>query len=117
MHMIRFDKFTIGCAGPQQGQASPDRMYKIVVARRSRIKLELATPTWDGVLALRRTCLDQGGAPRGSEFQCNNDSGDEHHAKIETTVEAGTYFVHVDGHQSGNQGPFTLLYSATPLTR
>ncbi len=111
------DKFTISCAGPQQGQASPDRMYKIVVARRSRIKLELATPTWDGVLALRRTCLDQGGAPRGSEFQCNNDSGDEHHAKIETTVEAGTYFVHVDGHQSGNQGPFTLLYSATPLTR
>lgn len=111
------DKFTISCAGPPQGQASPDRMYKMVVARRSRIKLELATPTWDGVIAIRRSCLDQGGSPRASELQCNNDFGDEHHAKIETTLDAGTYFVHVDGHQSGNQGPFTLLYTATPAPR
>ncbi len=112
------DKFTISCAGPVQGQASPDRIYKIVVAQRSRVKLELATPTWDGVLAVRRSCLDQGGAGmRSTEVTCNNDSSDEHHAKVETTLEAGTYFVHVDGHQSGNQGAFTLLYTATPAVR
>lgn len=111
------DKFTISCAGPVQGQSSPDRMYKIVVAQRSRVKIELTTPTWDGVLAIRRTCMDQSSGPRGSEVACNNDSNDEHHAKIESTLEAGTYFVHVDGHQSGNQGPFTLLYTATAVPR
>lgn len=108
------DKFTISCAGPVQGQSSPDRMYKVVVAQRSRVKIELLTPTWDGVLAIRRTCLDQSTGPRGSEVGCNNDSNDEHHAKLETTLETGTYFVHVDGHQSGNQGPFTLTYTSTP---
>lgn len=107
------DRFTISCAGPVQGQGSPDRMYKIVLATRSRVKLELATPTWDGVLAIRRTCLDAVTGPRGSEVGCNNDANDEHHAKLETTLEAGTYFVHVDGHQTGNQGPFTLTYTAT----
>jgi len=112
------DKFTISCAGPVQGQSSPDRMYKLVVAARSRVKIELSTPTWDGVLAIRKTCLDQAtNGPRGNEVECNNDSNDEHHAKLERVLEAGTYFVHVDGHQSGNQGPFTLLYTSTPAPR
>ncbi len=110
------DKFTISCAGPVQSQSCPDRMYKIVLATRMRVKLFLTTPTWDGVLALRRVCMDPPGGPRGAEVACNNDAGDEHHAKIETTLEAGTYFVHVDGHASGNQGPFTLEYSVSPAT-
>lgn len=111
------DKFTTTCGGPVQGQSSPDRMYKIVVAARSRVKLELSTPTWDGVLALRRSCLDTAATGRGNTnvVECNNDSNDEHHAKVEKVVEPGTYFVHVDGHQSGNQGPFSLLYTSTPV--
>lgn len=111
------DKFTTSCGGPAQGQSSPDRMYKIVLAQRSRVKLELTTPTWDGVLAIRRSCLDQGGRTPEVPQGCNNDSVDEHHAKLEQTLDAGTYFVHVDGHQSGNQGAFTLLYTVGPATR
>ncbi len=112
------DKFTISCAGPVQGQSSPDRIYKLVVAARSRVKLELTTPTWDGVLAIRKSCLDQGNnGPRGNEVECNNDSVDEHHSKIERVMEPGTYFVHVDGHATGNQGPFTLLYTSAAAPR
>ena len=48
--------------------------------------------------------------PRRAEAACNNDFGDSKHAKIETTLEAGTYFVLVDGDKSKNEGAFTLEY-------
>jgi len=106
------DKFTTSCAGREDGQASADRVFKISLGARTKVRLLLTTPTWDGVLALRRSCPTSGtlSQVRSSEVTCNNDSGDNHHAKIETTLEAGTYFVVVDGHQSKNEGPFTLEY-------
>ena len=41
---------------------------------------------------------------------CNNDADDTHHARVDTTLDPGTYFVQVDGHASGNEGSFTLEY-------
>jgi hypothetical protein len=102
------DKFRPSCAGRDDGLGSPDRMYKIVLPARARVRLSLKTPTWDGVLALRRSCLD--GGPRSSEIACNNDSDDGHHSKIETTLDAGTYYVLVDGYGAGKEGPFSLEY-------
>jgi hypothetical protein len=106
------DKFSTSCGGREDSQSSPDRMYKIVLPSRQRIRLQLTTSTWDGVLALRRTCLDPTGSmgARGAEIVCNNDSDDAHHSRIEVTLDAGTYYVLVDGHASGNQGPFSLEY-------
>jgi hypothetical protein len=110
------DRFTTSCGGREDGQASPDRLYRLVLAKRTHVRLALATPTWDGVLAVRKACLEpQGGASvgaRAAEAACNNDSEDTHHARIDTTLDAGTYFVHVDGHAAGNEGPFTLEYHA-----
>lgn len=104
------DRFNASCGGRLDGQASGDRVYRLVVPTRQRIQLLLTTPGFDGVLTLRKTCLDPAGmkSPREAEVQCNNDSPDTRHSKIDTTVDAGTYYVVVDGHQGKNEGPFTL---------
>jgi hypothetical protein len=108
------DKFATSCAGDERGQASPDKIFRVVLAKRALVRLELSTPTWDGVLVLRRTCVDVGASVGAAEVACNNDSDDAHHALIEQALEPGTYYVLVDGHQSGNEGPFTLSYKASP---
>src|SRR5262249_867539 len=106
-------KFATSCGGREDSQSSPDKLYKIVLTSRSRVQITLATPTWDGVLALRRSCLEPTGqaSARSAESACNNDSGDSHHAKIDTVLDAGTYFVLVDGHAQGNEGAFALTYT------
>ena len=110
------DKFATSCGGREDTQSNPDRVYRIDVARRSHVSLVLATPTWDGVLALRRACVDPAGPPpaisqAAVEVRCNNDdNGDTHRAKIDMTVEAGTYYVLVDGHATGNSGAYSLEY-------
>ncbi|MEO6573005.1 MAG: hypothetical protein ABIP89_04140, partial [Polyangiaceae bacterium] len=109
------DNFATSCAGREDGQASPDRVYKIVVGARSKVKLSLQTGGWDGVIALRRSCLDASGttSPRAAELACNNDTDDVHHAGLESALEPGTYYVVVDGHASGNEGQFSLRYNVS----
>jgi hypothetical protein len=107
------DKFAASCAGREDGQSSADRVYAITLGARTRVRLALTTPTWDGVLALRRSCLDPPGTKTAREVEvaCNNDFQDSRHSRIDTTLEPGTYFVVVDGHQAGNEGAFTLEYT------
>jgi hypothetical protein len=106
------DRFTTSCGGREDGQSSGDRIHKIVITARTRVRLLLGTPSWDGVLALRKSCMDTPGATsvRAAEAACNNDFQDSHHAKIETTLEPGTYWAIVDGHQAKNEGTYTLEY-------
>ena len=107
------DKFNTSCGGAQDAQSSPDKVYRFVLAARAHVRVSLATPSWDGVLALRSTCLDPSGgssSPRASELACNNDAGDTHHARIDATLDAGTYYAVVDGHASGNEGAYSLEY-------
>ena len=113
------DKFTTSCGGREDTQSNPDRVYRIELARRAHVSLVLATPTWDGVLVVRRSCLDpmsgSSGTPaagaQAAEVRCNNDdNGDTHRAKIDMTLDPGTYYVLVDGHATGNAGAFSLEY-------
>jgi hypothetical protein len=106
------DKFAVSCAGREEAQASGDRVYKLVLPSKARIRLLLSTPGWDGVLAVRKACLDPANARslRAGEVACNNDADDTQHSRIETTLDAGTYFVLVDGHQGKNEGAYTLEY-------
>jgi hypothetical protein len=106
------DKFASSCGGREDMQTSPDRIYRMVLAKRTHVRLSLTTPTWDGVLAIRKTCLEPPGTAgaRAAEAACNNDADDTHHARVDTTLEPGTYFVQVDGHATGNEGAFTLEY-------
>jgi hypothetical protein len=106
------DKFTTSCGGREDAQSAPDRIYRIALATRAHVRLTLSTPTWDGVLAVRSSCLEAAGATsaRQVELACNNDSDDVHHARVDTTLDPGTYYVLVDGHASGNEGPYSLEY-------
>src|ERR1019366_1261959 len=105
-------KFTTSCGGNEASQGSPDKLYKITVTGRTHARLSLSTPTWDGVLAIRKSCLEPDGSsgPRNAEVPggCNNDSTDSHHSLVDTWLEAGVYFVVVTGHTTGNEGQFTL---------
>jgi hypothetical protein len=105
------DKFDSSCGGPDDVQASADRVHKIVLPAKGKVRLTVTAPGWDPVLVLRRACLDTGGVnTQGPEIACNNDAEDTHHARIEATLEPGTYFVVVDGHARGNEGAYTLEY-------
>jgi hypothetical protein len=104
------DHFATSCAGREDGQASSDRVYKLTIAKRTRVQLLLSTPSHDGVLAIRKSCIDPPNMRtlRSAEVACNNDSSDNRHSKLEVTLDPGTYFVVVDGHLAKNEGPFTL---------
>jgi hypothetical protein len=104
------DLFAESCAGREDGQASGDKVYRLTLAARTHLLLTLSTPNHDGVLAIRRACTDPPKARSlaASEAGCNNDGPDKTHSKLDRTLDAGTYYVVVDGHQGKNEGPFTL---------
>ena len=93
------NRFRASCAG---GAMSNDLVYRLRLTRRSVVRLNMSSD-YDGVLHMRRDCVDS-----SSEIACNDDHNDNQHSFIEQTLDAGTYFVIVDGFREGNQGPFTL---------
>jgi hypothetical protein len=95
------DRFVESCAGREEAQASSDRVFKLTLAARTHLQLLLSTPGHDGVLAIRKACVDppQMKSVRTVESACNNDGPDNRHSKIDTTLDPGTYFV---------EGAFTL---------
>jgi hypothetical protein len=104
------DHFAESCAGREDAQASGDKVYRLTLAARTHVSFTLSTPNHDGVLAIRRACTDPPKAKSlaVNEVGCNNDSPDRTHSKLDRTLDAGTYYVVVDGHQGKNEGPFTL---------
>jgi len=98
------DRFHASCA---EGTASNDVMYRLRLTRRSTVRISMSSD-FDGALYLRRDCTD--GA---TEVVCNDDTGDNRHSQLDTTLDAGTYFVFVDGFRSGNQGSYSLDVQVT----
>lgn len=93
------DEFHASCAG---GARSAENIYRLQLRRRQLVRLSLEA-SYDAALYVRRTCLDE-----STEVACNDDSQDTRHSLIETTLDAGTYYVFVDGFSSGSQGQYTL---------
>ncbi len=93
------DRFQASCAGDAR---SSDRVYRLRLRRRSRVLLELEG-TYDAALYIRRDCVDA-----STEVACNDDHGDSNRSRIETTLDAGTYYVVVDGFAAGNAGNYSL---------
>jgi hypothetical protein len=106
------DKFAASCAGGDSNSSGPDRVYKFVVSKRSRVHLALVAPSFDAVIALRKVCADGSGGAKAAELACDADSDVGQRAVIDRTLEAGTYWVVVDGQTPNDQGPFTLEYRA-----
>lgn len=101
------DSFTATCA---DGAHSPDRVYKLHVAARSRARLRL-TGDHDGALYVRSDCTNP-----SSEVACNDDFGDQQHSVITTVLDPGDYYVYVDGFGTSAAGNFTLETELAPDT-
>jgi hypothetical protein len=93
------DRFQATCGG---GARSADLVYQLQVPRRSRVRIT-STQQYDGALYIRRDCADP-----TTEVACNDDTSDNRHSEIDTVLDAGTYFVFVDGFADSSQGSFTL---------
>jgi hypothetical protein len=107
------DKFSTSCAGGDTGSTGPDRVYRMTVPAASTVRVTVKT-RFDAALALRKACADGAGGADASELACESSSGDmpgnERITTIERELEAGTYWVVVDGQSPADQGAFALDY-------
>jgi hypothetical protein len=105
------DKFTASCATASDNGAggAPDLVYQLVVPTRRRVRLHLRPSGWDAVLSVRRSCVEgDAAALSASEVECHAEESTD--VEFDATLEAGTYFVIVDGKESSSAGSFTLQY-------
>jgi hypothetical protein len=102
------DRFQASCAG---GARSPENLYRLVVRRRSAVRVSVTSTTngYDPAVFLRQTC-----AQSTTERGCNDDAGDVQHSQVEATLEPGTYTVFVDGYANTNSGTYSLECQVTP---
>jgi hypothetical protein len=89
-------EFGASCSGDDDG---PERVYQLVLGRRSRVALSLRTnagrtadgdPVYAPVLHLRRQCYDG-----TSELRCEDSTSSQ--VSLEQVLDPGTYWVFVDG--------------------
>lgn len=89
--------FQASCA---RGANSGDKLYRLEVAQRSRVRLDLESDH-DGALHVRRSCEDA-----SSEVACNDDFGGPRRSQVNFVADPGTYFVIADGFEGS--GRFSL---------
>jgi hypothetical protein len=104
------DRFVASCGASANGGSGPDRVFRIELPVRATVRVAVVAATFDAVIALRRTCGDVAGGAASAELACESDSDVAHRTAIERTLEAGTYWLIVDGQSPNDQGPFTLEY-------
>jgi hypothetical protein len=90
---------------------APECLYRLEVAQRSDLRASLLSADFDGALTL---LAGEDGA--AGELACVDDAplGDTHHARIDLTLEPGSYLLVVDG-ASGEAGTFELFAELEPL--
>jgi cysteine-rich repeat protein len=99
------DDYTGSCGG---GTAN-DVVYRLDIRSRSSVVIDTDPATWDTVLYLL-----SGATCPGTEIACNDDiSGTNRASRITTSLDAGTYWIVVDGYGT-EAGAFNLSVSATP---
>lgn len=100
------DVFRARCGGTARG---PERVYTLAVPRESRLQLH-AESDFDAVIHVRRACADA-----DSELACNDDAEDIQHARLNTVLQEGTYYVFADGFQQNASGTYTLEADLAPI--
>ena len=91
--------FEATCAG---NAGSPDRVYTLDVAQRSRVRLRMQS-TYDGAVYVRSTCADP-----STEIACNDDYQDTRHSLATATLDPGRYYVYADGFSDTSSGDYSL---------
>ncbi|HEX4445327.1 MAG TPA: hypothetical protein VH044_01270, partial [Polyangiaceae bacterium] len=110
------DKFVTSCGGADVAASGPDRLFRLVVRTRSVVQVVVTAPGFDAAIALRKACADGSTGTGDVEAACEADADSGHRTSIERTLDAGTYWLVVDGQSPNDQGPFTIEYrqSRTP---
>jgi len=111
-------RYSASCALPDASATGSDRIFRLDVQRRRRVRLSLAAEGFDAALALRKDCEDGPGSRRSPEVFCvlTAQTAKNHaptlslanEASIDRVLEAGTYWVLVDGQTRNASGPFWL---------
>ncbi len=104
------DKFVTSCGAADASQSGPDRVFKIVLSTRATVRVDVTTTSFDATLALRKACADGSGTTSDVELGCESDADASHRTSIEHSLDAGTYWVIVDGQSPNDRGPFTVGY-------
>jgi hypothetical protein len=109
------DRFSPVCAGSTDATSTgPDRVFRFSLSSRSAVHLSV-TASFDAVLELRRACADVAGS--AGVLACEGSSDASHHATLDRSLEAGSYWVVVDGQTPSDEGGFTLDYKAVVTAR
>ncbi|MGH7434191.1 MAG: hypothetical protein ACRENE_00785, partial [Polyangiaceae bacterium] len=103
------DRFTPSCTSSDT-PSGPDRAFKLVLPARRTVHIEV-NAGFDAAVSLRRTCGDAPGAA-SPELACETGTDANRRVVIERTLDAGTYWVVVDGQSVTDQGPFSVVYRA-----
>jgi hypothetical protein len=104
------DKFVTSCGAADASQSGPDRVFKIVLPARATVRVDVTATSFDAAVALRKACADGSGSTGDAELGCESDADAAHRTSIERSLEAGTYWVVVDGQSPNDRGPFTVEY-------
>jgi hypothetical protein len=104
------DKFATSCSAPDTGVGGPDKVFKFSLSARATVFIDVMAPGFDAAVALRKTCPDGVGTAGDVELACEADADTTHRTTLERALEAGTYWVVVDGQSPNDQGPFTIKY-------
>jgi hypothetical protein len=104
------DKFVTSCGVTDASQSGPDRVFKIVLSTRATVRVDVTATSFDAIVALRKACADGSGSAGDVELGCESDADAAHRTSIERSLEAGTYWVVVDGQSPNDRGPFTVEY-------
>jgi hypothetical protein len=104
------DKFVTTCGAGDTGTSGPDKVFKMSLATRATVVVDVTAPGFDAAVALRKACADGGPIAGDVELACEADADQGHRTTIERPLEAGTYWIVVDGQSPNDQGPFTIKY-------
>ncbi len=97
-------------SGSCDGTGGKDVVYRLVLAERSRITLDTTGSAFDTVLYVRSGAA----CPGETEAACDDNGAGGSASRIVTTLEAGTYWVVLDGTAPAEAGAYTLTVGVTP---
>lgn len=97
---------TAACGG---GAGSNDAVFALTLTARSRVITSTDGSSYDTVLHIHR-----GGCTSGGEIACDDDGGTGLTSRLDRMLDAGTYYIVVDGYGGASDGPYVLEVLVTP---
>lgn len=94
--------------GPCASGNAPEQVYRFEMDQRAQVTVSL-TSSYDGAIYLLREC-----GQMNTMIECNDDNPDTSHSRIDTMLEAGTYYLVVDGYGDA-AGSFDVAVSVSPM--